>query len=144
MYAPAPCSCSLVSLYNGLQQKTEQQAKLSVLKKIISFATEAKQLDLIAPYLQSISKWNLDQPEAATLYYTISTSYQKLGQTEEEQQFLIKYLTTFEGASAEAMAAITHAARSAAINYLKAAAGSQKYDVPRLQAVSCVLDLLDA
>jgi hypothetical protein len=125
-----------VSLYNSLSESTERPAKLAVLKRLITLATEARQLDLLASYLHSISRWRLEQGDAATLYLTISTCYQKLGAGEEEQHFLIKYLSTFEGAPAGAMAAATHAARSAAINYLKAPAGSQKYDVPRLQAVS--------
>jgi hypothetical protein len=103
---------------------------------MIAFATEAKQLDLLSPYLHAIPKWRLTQEEAATLYLLIASSHQRLGNPEGEQHFLVLYLSTFEGNAPEAMAAATPWARSAAVNYLKSTAGSQKYHVPRLQAVS--------
>ena len=100
------------------------------------YTTDIKALELLSSYLYTISKWNLSPQEAATLYLLVSTSYQRLGATEEEQHFLIKYLSTFENVTTpEAMAVATHAARSAAINYIKSPAGSQKYHVPRLRAV---------
>lgn len=126
----------LSSLYNNLKESTEKQSKLEVLRRLIAYATETRSMEALRGYLQQVSGWTfLTQEEAATLYLLISTSYQKLGMTDEEQHFLVKYLSTFEGVPPEAMAAATHAARSAAINYIRAPAGSQKYHVPRLQAV---------
>jgi hypothetical protein len=134
---PPFLSRSLSSLYNNLKESTEKQSKLEVLRRLISYATETRSMEALRGYLQQVSGWTfLTQEEAATLYLLISTSYQKLGMTDEEQHFLVKYLSTFEGVAPEAMAAATHAARSAAINYIRAPAGSQKYHVPRLQAVS--------
>jgi hypothetical protein len=125
----------MASLYNSLKEGNEKSSKLEVLRRMITYATEARVLELLQNYLHAIPKWELTQEEAATLYLLISTCYQRMGMVEEEQHFLIQYLSTFEGVPAEAMAAATHAARSAAINYIKAPAGSQKYHVPRLQAV---------
>lgn len=128
---------SLTNLYNNIKESTEKSLKLEVFHRIIVFTTDSKALDLLQSYLYSINKWDLTQQEAATLYLLVSTSYQRLGATEEEQYFLIKYLSTFESLTIpdQAMAVATHAAKSAAINYIKSTAGSQKYHVPRLRAV---------
>jgi hypothetical protein len=61
-----------------------------------------------------------------------------MGETDEEQQWLLRHLISFESQSTsenDLMIAIP-LARSAAVSYLAAPAGQQKYEVPRLKSVS--------
>jgi len=139
---------TLAALLNAL---TERELKLHVLRRLVAFAADTRQLALdaqLAAFLASAPSWGLAEPQAASLFLLVSQSYGRVGAAEEEQQWLVKYLQTLErgagaAASAEAIAqdaaaleAAIPSARAAAIAYIKAPAGAQKYEVPRLRAVS--------
>ena len=144
----------LAALFNAL---SERELKLGVLQRLVAFAADTRQLALdaqLAAFLAGAPRWGLGEQQAAALYLLVSQCYGRVGAAEEEQQWLLKYLQTFErgagagaGASAEAIAqdaaaleAAIPSARAAAISYIKAPAGAQKFEVPRLRAVSAACE----
>jgi len=141
----------LAALLNALSEK---ELKLVVLQRLVAFAADTRQLALdaqLAAFLAGAPQWGLAEPQAAALFLLVSQCYGRAGAPEEEQAWLVRYLQTLErgagGASAEAVAqdaaaleAAIPSARAAAIAYVKAPAGAQKFEVPRLRAVSLLCD----
>lgn len=129
--------CSLVNLYNSVSGKAQ---KLSVFSKLIQYAGETKHMDALAPYLASAqswkSKWGLTTREAGDLFLTISTCLEKVGNLEEAQVFLIRYLATFEGEPVEIRKEALPSAKKAALNFIKAPAVSQRSNLAALAVVS--------
>lgn len=129
----------MTNVYNTVSEVSHKDAKLSVLKHLIRFAADARQLELLQPYLAGAagwtSKWGLTAEQAGALYLLIAQCLEKGGAAEEAQAFLIRYLTTLEGASDAAKAGARTWAKTAALNFVKAPAVSQKSNLARLAAV---------
>jgi hypothetical protein len=142
---PSP-ACSLVHLYNSLEDSLRSQ-KLSLISTIISYASNTKQLDQLAPYLAGAAawqkEWQLSNDEARSLFLLLSRAYGKAGDASSAQVFLIRYLQTFEpsagSSGAPSPAALEEAkehAKEAAIGYIRAPALSQRSALAHLAAVS--------
>lgn len=144
--------CSLVHLYNSLEDSSFslRAQKLSLIATVISYASNTKQLDQLAPYLASAAswqkEWQLSNAEARGLFLLLSRAYGKAGDGSSAQAFLIRYLQTFEpsvaadGSSAAASPASLEEAKEhakeAAIGYIRAPALSQRSALAHLAAVS--------
>ena len=130
----------LVNLYNLVSEATNKAEKLGLLKSIIRFASDTKQLELLAPVFAGAAgwkaKWGLSDVEARAIYLLISSVLEKAGDAEQAQVFLIRYLSTFEAdGGAIDDEALGHA-KDAAVGYVKAPAVSQRSALPQLAVVS--------
>lgn len=126
-------------MYNSVSDAQRKESKLWVLKQLIRFASEARLMEPIQPFLAGAAgwptKWALTAEQAGSLFLLIAQSMERYGAAEEAQTFLIRYLATLEGAGAEALAAARPWAKTAALNFVKAPAVSQKSNLARLAAV---------
>ena len=126
-------------VYNAVGEAQHKEAKLEVLKKLISFASEVRLMEPLQTFLAGAAgwpaKWGLSAAQAGSLFLLISQCMERYGAAEEAQSFLIRYLATLEGASAAALAAARPWAKTAALNFVKAPAVSQKSNLARLAAV---------
>ena len=100
-------------------------------------------LDLLQPYLAGAAswpaKWDLTPAQAGDLYLLLAQALESSGASEEAQAFLVRYLATLEGASAAVLQDARPWIKLAMLNFVKAAAVSQKTNLPRLAAVSTLL-----
>jgi len=144
----------LANLFNSLRSSSgilnsksidEKALQLEVLKRLVTYASETKQLEAGSPvtaYLvASIGPaWGLTPQQSADFFLHVSKCYGRMGETEEEQQWVLRHLISLESLSVSEseLSAAVPLARSAAISYLAAPAGQQKYEVPRLQSVSSI------
>ena len=132
---------TLANLYNVISESTGKAEKVAVFSKLIKFASDTRQLDLLYPYFAHAatwqSKWGISDEQTRRLLLTVSTALEKAGDAEQAQAFLIRYLSTFEGSAASAIddEALSHA-KDAAIGYVKAPAVSQRSALPQFAAVS--------
>jgi hypothetical protein len=126
-------------VYNAVDEAQHKESKLEVLKQLIRFAAETRLAELIQPFLAGAAgwpaKWALSAEQAGSLFLLIAQCMERYGNAEEAQVFLIRYLTTLEGASAAMLAEARHWAKAAALNFVKAPAVSQKSNLARLAAV---------
>jgi hypothetical protein len=120
----------------------DRALQLFVLQRLVAFAADTRQLEPggpVAAYLDGVRDWaayGVSAADAPGLFQLVSASFGKVGAAEEEQQWLMGYLQALDGSAAASSAAALSAARTVALNYLKAPAGAQRYEVPRLEAVS--------
>jgi hypothetical protein len=120
----------------------DRALQLFVLQRLVAFAADTRQFEPggpVAAYLDGVRDWaayGVSPADAPGLFQLVSASFGKVGAAEEEQQWLLRYLQALDGSAAASSAAALSAARTAALNYLKAPAGQQRYEVPRLEAVS--------
>ena len=131
----------LVTLFNVVDERVAKAEKVALFSHLVSFASDSKQLELLSPYFASAgtwqSKWGISDTEARGLYLAVSRALDKAGDVDGAQVFLIRYLTTFEGAAAADIDDDAKArARDAAVGFIKAPAVSQRSSLPQLAAVS--------
>lgn len=130
---------ALANLYNSLSDATHKVEKLGLLRSVIRFASDTRQLDALAPLFAGAAgwkaKWGLAEQEARALYLLISVSLEKAGDAEQAQAFLIRYLTTFEGDVGAIDDEALARAKDAAVGYVKAPAVSQRSALPQLAVV---------
>jgi hypothetical protein len=136
------------SLLNSktVDDKSQKSLQLEVLKRLVTYASETKQLEVGSPVTSYLvasigPSWGLTSQQSADFFLHVSRCYGQMGETDEEQQWLLRHLISFESHSTsenDLMIAIP-LARSAAVSYLAAPAGQQKYEVPRLKSVSSFL-----
>jgi len=114
--------------------------KFEVFSRIVQFAAETKNMDVLAPYLSAANswqaKWGLSQREAGELFLLVSSSLERAGLAEEAQAFLIRYLQTYETEPAAKRVEARSAAKTAAINFVRAPAVSQCSSLASLAVVS--------
>lgn len=131
---------ALVNLYNTLNDAQYKSERLSTLRAIISFATNTKQVDLLASLFATsgswVSKWGLTEQQARELFLLSSSALEKASDAEGAQGFLIRYLSTFENDAAAIDDEVLQHARDAALGYVKAPALSQRSALAQLAAVS--------
>lgn len=129
----------VTDVYNFVDEVQHKDSKLGVLKALIRYAADHRQLELLQPYLAGAAtwpaKWQLSPEQAGALYLLIAQSLEKTGAAEDAQAFLIRYLTTLETASEAAQAGARAWAKTAALNFVMAPAVSQKSNLARLAAV---------
>jgi hypothetical protein len=129
-----------VSVFNSLSATSRKSVKLTVLQHLIRYAASARLLDLLQPYLAGAAswpvKWDLTPKEAGDLFLLIAQSFEVSGAPEEAQAFLVRFLSTLEGASEAALTQARPWAKMAMLNFVNAAAIGQKTNLPRLNAVS--------
>jgi hypothetical protein len=129
----------VTNVYNTVREASHKEAKLQVLKRLIKFASEHRLIETLQSFLAGAAgwpaKWALSAEQAGSLFLMIAQCMDRNGIPEEAQTFLIRYLGTLEGASAEALVAARPWAKTAALNFVKAPAVSQKSNLARLAAV---------
>jgi hypothetical protein len=106
---------------------------------LLRYAATTKQLELLQPYLAQAGRWaaawGLSADQLRPLFLQVAEALEKAGEIEESQAFLIRYLSTFEGADAATLAQAREYAKGAAINYVRAPGVSQRSNLPHLAAV---------
>ncbi|KAI8822033.1 uncharacterized protein EV422DRAFT_525436 [Fimicolochytrium jonesii] len=106
----------LSNLYNNLESKSS--ARYTVFVAIVNVAAQSDELEIITPHLASLdswlAEWGTGADEKRALYLLISKKLEESGSADKEcYQFLLKYLSTFDGASAEAKPYALQAIKSA-------------------------------
>lgn len=129
------------TLFNAIDEGVAKAEKLATFSSLVALASESKQLELLSPYFATAAgwqaKWGISDAETRALYLAVSRALDKAGDSEAAQAFLIRYLTTFEGAGAADIGDEAKArARDAAVGFVKAPAVSQRSALPQLAAVS--------
>jgi hypothetical protein len=85
-----------------VSQPRQGAIKFHVFARIVSFAAETRQAELLLPYLGTAgswaSAWGVPEAELRGLYLAISKALSSVSAPEAAQAFLIRYLATFEGA----------------------------------------------
>lgn len=133
-------TCRLANLYNSVDEAIWKDLKLAVFTRVVQYAADTKQLDLLAPFFAAAStwqsRWGISSQQAGALYLLISQSLDKAGALDDAQTFLIRYLSTLEEAGEAELASARPHAVTAAVNYVKAPVVSQRSNLPALRAVS--------
>eukprot|EP00158_Paraphelidium_tribonemae_P000103 Partr_v1_DN16839_c0_g1_i1_m28286 putative Component of the eukaryotic translation initiation factor 3 (eIF-3) complex, which is involved in protein synthesis and, together with other initiation factors, stimulates binding of mRNA and methionyl-tRNAi to the 40S ribosome (By similarity) len=133
---------ALANLYNSLSDATHKAEKLGLLRSVIRFASDTRQLEALAPLFAGAAgwkaKWGLTEQEARALYLLISVSLEKAGDAEQAQAFLIRYLATYEGDVGAIDDEALARAKDAAVGYVKAPAVSQRSALPQLAVVKAL------
>lgn len=131
----------LANLYN-LMQKTD--LKLFLLLQVIQYASGTGQLDpLVETFTEAeewCKKWGLSTTQQRDLFLTIAQSLDTAGYADEAQDFLIRFLSTFQGESPEVLRTVRDQARAAAVGYIKAPVVSQYSNLPALDAAQALKD----
>jgi hypothetical protein len=151
----------LANLFNSLRSSSssssilnskvidEKSLQLEVLKRLVTYASETKQLEAGSPVTSYLvasigPSWGLTPQQSADFFLHVSKCYGRMGETEEEQQWVLRHLISLESQSVsddDLRRVAIPLARSAALSYLAAPAGQQKYEVPRLRSVSSSIPL---
>lgn len=96
----------LALVYNAVDAR---ETKLSLLAAVVAYAAASRQLEQLAPFLSSIAApswqadWGLADAEARRVFLLLSQVYSAAGDAQQGQAYLIRYLATFEAASASAL-----------------------------------------
>lgn len=119
----APLRLKLVTnLYNMLPVRTAGQ--LEVLLLVIRYSAQAKLVAMLSSFFAGVDDWmkgwDLSVANKRRLYLLISETLGKEGKAVESQKFLMKYLTTFDEASASELAEVKPAAVRGCIGAVKA------------------------
>ncbi|KAF9430182.1 hypothetical protein BGZ76_000940 [Entomortierella beljakovae] len=92
--------------------------RLSVFSAIVDLAVASDDMDLVLPQLQYvpawISEWNVEINAERTLLLTLADRLKETGYTSQSLEFLLKYLTSFNGNASELDSQKSHAKRAIA------------------------------
>ncbi|CAM9229402.1 unnamed protein product, partial [Choristocarpus tenellus] len=112
----------VTNLYNMLPVCSASQ--LDVLVSLIRYAHVAKLTGMLSTFFtcadEWIKGWDLSVHDQRRLYLLISETLGDEGKDVESQKFLMKYLVTFDGASAEELSQVKAAAVKGCIGAVKA------------------------
>ncbi|KAJ3145771.1 hypothetical protein HDU86_000638 [Geranomyces michiganensis] len=105
----------LSNLYNSFD--ATNPVRYDIFVAIVTYAAQADEVEIVVPQLAAIdswiAEWGVTADKSRALYLLIS---EKLGETEnfkrEAYEFLLKYLSTFDGDAKAAAAAKDHALRA--------------------------------
>lgn len=132
----------LANLYNALDYGSAP--RFSVFLRVVDFAAASKQMHLMVPYFKDaaswVDAWGLTTEQSRDLFHTIASALRASGDSEQAHGFLLKFLETFEGASAGEMGdeRVKTAARDAAVGFIKSATLSKNARVLSLAAVAAL------
>jgi hypothetical protein len=129
--------CSIVNVYNFV---ADVGLKFQLFTSILRFADESKQFEPLVPYfsaaIAALKQSGVSDAEVRPVFHELSRSLFKIGEAEQAQAFLIRYLATFESETNPAVVAESReAAREAALGYIRAPAVSQRSALLHLKAV---------
>ncbi|CAM9384657.1 unnamed protein product, partial [Phaeothamnion confervicola] len=119
----APLRLKLVTyLYNMLPSRGP--AQLEVLLSVVGYASRAKLLSMLSGFFAGVNDWlagwELSAEDRRRIYLLMADVLAEVGEAEQSQRFLIKYLATFSGAPADALAAVRPAAARGAAGAVRA------------------------
>ncbi|KAF9167133.1 hypothetical protein DFQ26_005745 [Actinomortierella ambigua] len=91
----------LSNIFNILPANSAQ--RLTVFSTIVDLAAASDEIDLVIPQLPYVSawiqEWGVSVDEERALYLSLSDRLKETGNTKQSLDLLLKYLTTFNGAS---------------------------------------------
>jgi len=117
----------LANLYNALvadEGVAEGQVRVVVLLSIIQYASRTGQLEMLHGYFDLLDslvlKWQLGLADQRTLFQEVAGCFESQGMEEKAQEFLLKFLSTFDVAGESFPASEMATAAKGAIGAIKA------------------------